>query len=192
VIKPAIASTGYGLMRVDRTTAVEGQQHVARLAEEGDYVIQVFLGEVLETGELSVVFIDGEYTHAVRKRGADGEIKVHEEFGGTDELADPTESEMELSRRSIHTTRNQVSEIALVRVPPNNARRVSEGRHRVDVVSPSDKLTCLPHIVPDRSHDAKTATRPVYLGIVPDYRSSIDSLRPEQLQQDAVVVVKLR
>lgn len=132
VIKPAIASTGYGLMRVDRTTAVEGQQHVARLAEEGDYVIQVFLEEVLETGELSVVFIDGEYTHAVRKRGADGEIKVHEEFGGTDELADPTESEMELSRRAVAAVSEQTLYARVDLLSRGDERFVSE----LEVIEP--------------------------------------------------------
>ena len=39
--------------------------------------------ELLTEGEVSLIFIAGRFSHAVRKRARPGEFRVHEEYGGT-------------------------------------------------------------------------------------------------------------
>ena len=50
-------------------------------------------------GELSVIFIDGRLTHAVRKVPAPGDYRVQNDFGGSDELITLSDREIALARR---------------------------------------------------------------------------------------------
>jgi glutathione synthase/RimK-type ligase-like ATP-grasp enzyme len=69
VVKPAIGLATRGVMLVDATP--EGlalaQAHVNELLQEHDVMVQPFIASVEEYGERALVFIDGEYSHAVRK-----------------------------------------------------------------------------------------------------------------------------
>lgn len=43
---------------------------------EQDLLVQPFLASVKTKGEVSLIFIDNEFVHAVRKKPAQGEFKV--------------------------------------------------------------------------------------------------------------------
>jgi glutathione synthase/RimK-type ligase-like ATP-grasp enzyme len=51
--------------------------------------VQPFLPEI-QSGELSLLFFDGVYSHAVRKRPKSGDYRVQFQFGGTNESAEAT------------------------------------------------------------------------------------------------------
>ena len=50
-------------------------------------MVQEFLPEIQATGEWSLVFIGGEYSHSVRKLPAAGDFRVQTQFGGRVETA---------------------------------------------------------------------------------------------------------
>ena len=56
--------------------------------------IQPFLGSIQSEGELTFVYVDGAFSHAVRKRPASGEYRVQSLFGGTEETHTPHASEL--------------------------------------------------------------------------------------------------
>ncbi|WP_379547456.1 RimK family alpha-L-glutamate ligase [Qipengyuania sp. DSG2-2] len=56
-------------------------------------MVQPFLPAIAETGETSFLFIDGEFSHAAVKRPAQGDYRVQSEYGGTEEMYDPTAAE---------------------------------------------------------------------------------------------------
>jgi glutathione synthase/RimK-type ligase-like ATP-grasp enzyme len=92
VIKPAIAVGGVGALRaVARST--EASDHLAAMATDVDMLVQPFEPTVTD-GEVSLIFLGGEYSHAVRKLPAEGEYRVHEMYGGTIELHTPTGDEL--------------------------------------------------------------------------------------------------
>jgi glutathione synthase/RimK-type ligase-like ATP-grasp enzyme len=82
VLKPAVAAGSQGLARVDADRADDGQRHLDALLATGDAMVQPYLPSVETRGELSVIVVDGEVSHAVRKRPAAGEFRIQEEFGG--------------------------------------------------------------------------------------------------------------
>jgi glutathione synthase/RimK-type ligase-like ATP-grasp enzyme len=82
VVKPAVAAGSEGLFRVDADTPDVGQRHLDTLLAAGDVLVQPFLPSVETRGELSVIVVDGEVSHAVRKLPAAGEFRIQEEFGG--------------------------------------------------------------------------------------------------------------
>jgi glutathione synthase/RimK-type ligase-like ATP-grasp enzyme len=68
VIKPAISAGSLGTVKVARAELAAGQAHLDALrAASHDVLVQPFLSSVASTGERALVWIDGAFTHAVRK-----------------------------------------------------------------------------------------------------------------------------
>jgi len=95
VLKPALGAGGH---RTFSFAAAEWPR-VAAAAGAGPFLLQPFVEEVETEGEWSLVFFDGVYSHAVRKRAARGEFRVHVEWGGSVEIATPPASFVDEARR---------------------------------------------------------------------------------------------
>lgn len=81
VLKPRVSATAYGTHLVDAGTVLDDEQRRA-LGQSGA-LLQAFVPEIQSGGEMSLVFIDGEFSHAVIKRPSSGDFRVQHEFGGT-------------------------------------------------------------------------------------------------------------
>jgi glutathione synthase/RimK-type ligase-like ATP-grasp enzyme len=101
ILKAAVAQTGRYLLRVPPDGVAAGQRHLDRLQPHEDMLLQPFLPGVTTGGEISIVFVEGELSHAVRKRPAAGEFRVHDDYGGTVEAAPPSAAELDVARRAI-------------------------------------------------------------------------------------------
>lgn len=115
VLKPAVAAGSEGLERVrlDPTAPSSpvreldppaGQRHLDRLLAAGDVLVQPFLEDIERSGELSVVVVDGQVTHAVRKQPQPGDYRVQEEFGGSMQPVTPDPAARELARWVVEAT----------------------------------------------------------------------------------------
>lgn len=56
---------------------------------------QPFQPAILSEGEYSFLFVDGEFSHALVKRAADGDYRIQSEFGGTEFAHSPTATDLE-------------------------------------------------------------------------------------------------
>jgi glutathione synthase/RimK-type ligase-like ATP-grasp enzyme len=83
VVKPAVAVGSHGAWRTSRATAEADQPRFAGQFRARDLLVQPFLPEVTSQGEWSLVFLGGEYSHAVLKRPAEGDFRVQEHLGGS-------------------------------------------------------------------------------------------------------------
>jgi glutathione synthase/RimK-type ligase-like ATP-grasp enzyme len=88
ILKPTVAGGSLGLRRAGKGERVEP-----------GWMAQPFLPEVVSAGELSLVFFDGEFSHAIRKTPAEGDIRVQPEHGGRVEAAEPTAEELAAAER---------------------------------------------------------------------------------------------
>ncbi len=86
----------------------EGQELIARNTLPGaDWsfgqpaMIQPFLPAIAQEGELSFIFIDGEFSHALRKCAAKGEYRIQSLYGGTEENHAPSHEEAKAARAII-------------------------------------------------------------------------------------------
>lgn len=95
IVKPAVAGGSLGLHRI--TELEPAQRHLNALLDAGDVMVQPFLDSIAG-GELSIVCIDGEPSHAVRKTPREGDIRVQPEHGGIVERAEPRAEELGLAR----------------------------------------------------------------------------------------------
>lgn len=87
VVKPTVSSTGWETWLVERAGPAD-EARFARQVREREMMVQRFLPGIAE-GEVSLVFLGGAFSHAVRKRAAPGEFRIHEEYGGTVEREEP-------------------------------------------------------------------------------------------------------
>lgn len=78
VIKPVIDLGARNLVRV-------GADHVEQMLAAFDVatMAQPYLPSVAAEGELSLVYVDGELTHSLRKLPARGDFRVQPQYGGT-------------------------------------------------------------------------------------------------------------
>jgi glutathione synthase/RimK-type ligase-like ATP-grasp enzyme len=83
VIKPAIGGTARLAVHVSAIGTGAAQRHVDDLLAHEDALVQQFVASVPSAGETSVIAIGGVVTHAVHKRPADGDWRVHAEYGGS-------------------------------------------------------------------------------------------------------------
>jgi glutathione synthase/RimK-type ligase-like ATP-grasp enzyme len=79
VVKPTISATAYQTRRMSEKDADE--------LISGPTMVQEFLAEVQIRGEWSLMFLGGEFSHAIRKFPASGDFRVQSQFGGTVQAA---------------------------------------------------------------------------------------------------------
>jgi glutathione synthase/RimK-type ligase-like ATP-grasp enzyme len=88
VVKPTVGATAVHTVR-GLAGSAEFDQVLAGLPELV-YLVQPFQPAIVDDGEWSLIFVDGEFTHAVIKRAAAGDYRVQDDFGGTATPAEPT------------------------------------------------------------------------------------------------------
>ena len=57
-------------------------------------LIQPFLASVVEEGEYTFVFIDGQFSHGVLKRAAAGDYRIQSLYGGVESVYTPSEADL--------------------------------------------------------------------------------------------------
>lgn len=101
VVKPRVSASAHETWRTDRRSAAADQPRLTRLLAHGGVLVQEFVPEVTTVGELSLVYVAGQFSHAVRKRAAAGEFRVQERFGGWSEPAEAGPAAHEAASRAL-------------------------------------------------------------------------------------------
>jgi glutathione synthase/RimK-type ligase-like ATP-grasp enzyme len=87
VVKPLIGASAHGTRLVTGETVDEAVAALASGALRPPLLVQPFVEEIGTRGEWSLIFIDGDLTHAVLKRPAAGDFRVQPRLGGSVEAA---------------------------------------------------------------------------------------------------------
>ena len=153
VVKPAISAASYRTHRIGPDTIQEGERHLAVLLGAGDVLVQEYMPAVESHGERALVWIDGAFTHAVRK--------TPRLSGGLEEVSEAvaiTAEELEVGRNALAAFEPGKLLYARVDMVPD-----SEGRPRVmelELIEPSlfllqfpPALTRLTQSIEDRLGD---------------------------------------
>ena len=88
VVKPAVSASAHKTWLFD-SVAVPDEDELKSEMEGEAFLIQHFIPEIETQGEISFIYIDGAYSHAVLKRPAAGDFRVQKEHGGSAELFHP-------------------------------------------------------------------------------------------------------
>ena len=101
VVKPTVASTGYETWMTEAPVTLDAGRRFHAQRARMNVLVQEFASGV-HAGEVSMVFLDGEYSHSVIKRAAGDEFRVHIEHGGTVELITPARAQIEWARSVVN------------------------------------------------------------------------------------------
>jgi glutathione synthase/RimK-type ligase-like ATP-grasp enzyme len=102
VLKPAISGGAWRTGRASRHALDAAAPLVEEILRESALLAQPFLPEILEHGELSFVFLEGAFSHAVRKRAKPGDYRVQWTHGGHHEGLPADPALVEQARRALH------------------------------------------------------------------------------------------
>jgi len=84
VVKPAVSATAHKTWLFDRVSLPSSDELKDRMQNQA-FLIQEFIPEIVTGGEISFIYIDGVFSHAVLKRPASGDFRVQKDYGGTTE-----------------------------------------------------------------------------------------------------------
>lgn len=103
VVKPAVGLGGYD------TVILRGEQcEMFASSPERLWMIQPLATSIRTEGELSLVYFEKIYSHAVLKRAQGEEFRIHEHFGGSIEAARPDREAFELSEQVLAAVEDEL------------------------------------------------------------------------------------
>ena len=82
IIKPLIRANSDNTFRLDHTNLMAQAGPLSNIFSTTPCVIQPFLDSVINEGEYSLFYFNGEYSHTIRKVPKSGDFRVQEEHGG--------------------------------------------------------------------------------------------------------------
>ena len=95
VLKPAISGGAWNTYRINPDSANSHESIFSELIAEEDMLFQEFLNDIETFGEISLMFMGGNYTHAVRKIAKPGDFRVQDDHGGRVEIYEASVQEIE-------------------------------------------------------------------------------------------------
>jgi hypothetical protein len=102
VLKPAVSAGAHDAMVFDGTTLRAAQAHLEAITQNGDAMVQPYVGSVEAYGERSLVFFDGHFSHAVRKCPALGGDDADKPMVGQERAVTPTDAELLFAASVLH------------------------------------------------------------------------------------------
>lgn len=81
VIKPIYGASGHLVERIDRSEiAYWTNQHLN--GSKYQWLVQEFMPQIQQAGELSIIFFNGKYSHTVQKKPQKGEFRINSQYQG--------------------------------------------------------------------------------------------------------------
>ena len=89
VVKPAVSATAHKTWLFESAT-LPNEDELKNKMQGEPFLVQQFVPEIETQGEISFVYLDGAYSHAILKRPAAGDFRVQKDFGGSAEPFAPS------------------------------------------------------------------------------------------------------
>lgn len=100
VLKPAIGQSGNGVALLDLDQTGDWPRRLA-----GRHILQPFLPEIREHGEVSLIYLHGTFSHAALRRPAKGEWRANSQYGVAVERVRPDAAMLERARSALDALR---------------------------------------------------------------------------------------
>lgn len=152
VAKPVIGASGWQLFRVSPALPASVTR-LGQVLRRRSMLLQPWLAEVLERGEWSLTFFDGDYHHAAHKNAAPGEFRVQAEFGGGVRVAEPSAELRSVATRALRVLPRTLPYARVDLVETAAGPLVTE----LELIEPELFLRCHP-AAPRRFADVLAAT----------------------------------
>lgn len=101
VLKPRIAATAYGTFLITPDSALSDSD-LAPTRMSGA-MVQEFVPAIETNGEISLIYCEGRFSHAVVKRAKAGDFRVQSDFGGSAAPFTPSKALLEFAKDTLAT-----------------------------------------------------------------------------------------
>lgn len=98
VVKPVV---DLGAKNLHRVRTGEAGNALAQVLTRQEAMVQPFLPSLQAEGELSLIYVEGNFSHAVRKRPAEGDFRVQSIWGGTVATAKTESAHIEVAEQAL-------------------------------------------------------------------------------------------
>ncbi len=99
VLKPVVSAGARRTRLAGPDSMMEGQAFLTEQLTQRAMMAQPYVAEVSTTGELSLLYFNGQFSHAVRKIPGVGDFRVQTEHGGRVLSVEPTAEELSAGQR---------------------------------------------------------------------------------------------
>jgi len=99
VLKPIVSAGARRTRLAGPESMAAGQAFLTEQLTQRAMMAQPYVAEVSTTGELSLLYFNGRFSHAVRKIPGAGDFRVQTEHGGRVLSVDPTTAELDAGQR---------------------------------------------------------------------------------------------
>lgn len=113
-LKPMVGASSERTLRFGGDEMPVAAGHLRELLKHDGVLVQPYLASVETEGELSQVYVDGRFSHGVRKIPVPGDYRVQDDHGASDEPYAPDERELAFGRAVVEAA--GVAELLYARV----------------------------------------------------------------------------
>ena len=101
VLKPCISGTARHTYKLNESNLEEHEAIFKELITEEAMMLQPFMYNIVNKGEISMMVFNGKFTHAALKTAKHGEFRVQDSFGGCSKLYTPTLEEIKFAENTV-------------------------------------------------------------------------------------------
>lgn len=101
VLKPCISGAARHTYKINSENINEYEETFSSLITEEAMIIQPFQYNIIEKGEISLMVMNGKFTHAVLKIAKSGDFRVQDDFGGSVHNYIPTKEEIAFAENAV-------------------------------------------------------------------------------------------
>ncbi|HET7904995.1 MAG TPA: hypothetical protein VFM17_10560 [Candidatus Eisenbacteria bacterium] len=105
IVKPCVSGGAWHTYRVSPDGAAALESTWRELLANQAMMIQPFQEDIVGRGEVTLMVLNGRYTHAVRKTAKSGDFRVQDDHGGSVHDYEPTREEIDLALRAMAACR---------------------------------------------------------------------------------------
>lgn len=101
ILKPCVSGSARHTYRVNRDNAATLTPIAQQLLATESLIFQPFITSVVAHGEETLMVLDGQFSHAVRKVPQAGDFRVQDDYGGTVHECVPSAEQIALAERAV-------------------------------------------------------------------------------------------
>jgi len=101
VLKPCVSGSARHTYRIHKETIFKHEKIFSQLIEKEAMILQPFQYNIIDKGEISIIIINGKFTHAVLKIAKKGDFRVQDDFGGAVHSYSPSQKEIDFAENAV-------------------------------------------------------------------------------------------
>ena len=101
VLKPCISGSARHTYKITQKSIKEHETIFADLIAKEAMILQPFQYKIVQKGEISLMIMNGKFTHAVLKIAKEGDFRVQDDFGGSVHNYTPTQKEIDFAENAV-------------------------------------------------------------------------------------------